>query len=537
MDNNLSVNLHLTFTAYSVMRMPRFVTIGTASLQSGVPEWRLRAWEAAGLLTPVRSAAGYRLFDEFAIERARQLLTELDAGGRLATMTLAHANALGTAPLTQDTSPSKEFSATRSARELELVRSITHQLQSADDTQRAAGDVIAALVEFVGADAATLNLADRVRQKIEVYSSYGLSPKFASYLDSWRLGEGFGGQAYALREPVKVSDLLVSGKYGREMIVSEGLRAYACVPLSQGSRRVGLMELYRRTPDPFSVEDIALLEIISAVITPYIETHALDVKLQNLHRERARHFRTLVSLFSATQVRQRELQSTQMLALAAEFEAERRIGGMAAAERLRVLAPYTAKLNDTQFDLLELMRTGIIARFEREADLQCSLSVGTWPTTLSTSHASRLYLLLLRIAEELSAVTATYLSVYVDSSADELWIEFTYDVAGRQSDAPYAPGPEAIEIIGELRGTLGTNQSAKCSRVNVLLPRRVGGQLEDLLTRRERQILEALGTGRSNKNIAGQFEISTKTLQNHLTSIYRKLQVANRSEAVAFLDL
>lgn len=516
--------------------MTRFVTIGSAARASGVPEWRLRAWETAGLLTPARSAAGYRMFDEPMIERARQLLAELTGGERLATMSLAHGNSLGLDPAVSRSAPDEETETSRSARELELLRFVTHELHSTDDTQRAAEIALAAVARFVGADAAVLTTSDRVRNKISVYCSYSLSPAFESQLERWKPGKGFGGQAYTLREPVAVPDLLAASRLGREMIVAEGLRAYVGVPIARGSQRVGLMECYRRTPDPFSPLDIDLLEFVAAAITPFIETRTLELQVQNLHNERARHFRTLVSQFSSTRNRQVERQNTRVLALAAELENQDHIKGPTAAARVHALVSRHGQAGETGFDLLELVQSGIVERFELEEGLSCSLSVGTWPATLSTAQASRLYLLLLRIAEELASVATKILGVYMDSTAEELWIEFTYDLGERQPDTQYSPGAEATEIIDELQGRVGTNQSADSYQVNLLIPRPTEGHLADLLTRRERQILETLGRGKCNRDVAVSLDISIKTLQNHLSAIYRKLQVSDRSEALTFLE-
>jgi DNA-binding NarL/FixJ family response regulator len=52
------------------------------------------------------------------------------------------------------------------------------------------------------------------------------------------------------------------------------------------------------------------------------------------------------------------------------------------------------------------------------------------------------------------------------------------------------------------------------------------------LSDRELEILRLLATSRSPEQIAGVLFLSKKTVQNHLSSIYRKLGVKNRAEAV-----
>ena len=52
------------------------------------------------------------------------------------------------------------------------------------------------------------------------------------------------------------------------------------------------------------------------------------------------------------------------------------------------------------------------------------------------------------------------------------------------------------------------------------------------LTARERDVLQLISSGASNKDIAEKLFISGKTVSNHITNIFSKLQVANRAQAV-----
>ncbi len=53
------------------------------------------------------------------------------------------------------------------------------------------------------------------------------------------------------------------------------------------------------------------------------------------------------------------------------------------------------------------------------------------------------------------------------------------------------------------------------------------------LTEREREILDLVARGLTNAAIARQFVISDKTVRNHVSNVFAKLQVAGRAEAVA----
>ncbi len=61
----------------------------------------------------------------------------------------------------------------------------------------------------------------------------------------------------------------------------------------------------------------------------------------------------------------------------------------------------------------------------------------------------------------------------------------------------------------------------------------VAEELAEPLTVREREVLELLGRGLSNKMIARDLKISEHTVKFHVSSAYAKLGASNRAEAVS----
>jgi DNA-binding NarL/FixJ family response regulator len=62
-----------------------------------------------------------------------------------------------------------------------------------------------------------------------------------------------------------------------------------------------------------------------------------------------------------------------------------------------------------------------------------------------------------------------------------------------------------------------------------------GGSNELDLSPRELQVLEAVATGLSNRSIAATLWVTEPTVKFHLTNIYRKLGVTNRTQAARWL--
>jgi DNA-binding NarL/FixJ family response regulator len=52
------------------------------------------------------------------------------------------------------------------------------------------------------------------------------------------------------------------------------------------------------------------------------------------------------------------------------------------------------------------------------------------------------------------------------------------------------------------------------------------------LTDREREVLGLIAAGRENADIAKELGVSTKTVRNHASNIFMKLQVAHRAQAI-----
>jgi DNA-binding NarL/FixJ family response regulator len=59
-------------------------------------------------------------------------------------------------------------------------------------------------------------------------------------------------------------------------------------------------------------------------------------------------------------------------------------------------------------------------------------------------------------------------------------------------------------------------------------------RMKEALTAREREILQLLASGGTNKEIARALLISDKTVKTHLNNIFRKLQVTRRLQAVLY---
>ncbi|HEX5090469.1 MAG TPA: LuxR C-terminal-related transcriptional regulator [Nocardioides sp.] len=90
----------------------------------------------------------------------------------------------------------------------------------------------------------------------------------------------------------------------------------------------------------------------------------------------------------------------------------------------------------------------------------------------------------------------------------------------------------ALQVFRELQATRYADEATALLRsLGVRTP---GARSPELLTAREAEVLELLGLGLSNRQIAERLVLSAKTVEHHVSRILAKLGLRNRSEAAAY---
>jgi DNA-binding NarL/FixJ family response regulator len=95
-----------------------------------------------------------------------------------------------------------------------------------------------------------------------------------------------------------------------------------------------------------------------------------------------------------------------------------------------------------------------------------------------------------------------------------------------------APQAEIVETIRGVHAGRAVIGAATAKQLANLLGTAHEGDPFPELTPRERSVLEALAGGASTTQIANRLGLTDKTVRNHLSSIFTKLRVADRTQAV-----
>jgi DNA-binding NarL/FixJ family response regulator len=72
----------------------------------------------------------------------------------------------------------------------------------------------------------------------------------------------------------------------------------------------------------------------------------------------------------------------------------------------------------------------------------------------------------------------------------------------------------------------------RCDAASVLYAAATPARVFPELTERETEVLSLIARGRTNEEIARELVLSLKTVRNHVSNIFSKLQVADRAQVV-----
>ena len=89
----------------------------------------------------------------------------------------------------------------------------------------------------------------------------------------------------------------------------------------------------------------------------------------------------------------------------------------------------------------------------------------------------------------------------------------------------------AIQAVGQGEAIFSPAIATRLMEFFAVAPQATSTEAFPELTERETEVLRLIARGRSNAQIAEELTISLKTVRNHASSIFNKLQVADRAQA------
>lgn len=112
-------------------------------------------------------------------------------------------------------------------------------------------------------------------------------------------------------------------------------------------------------------------------------------------------------------------------------------------------------------------------------------------------------------------------------------LELAEALAQRRPEIAMVEAGRAMTTFEQLGAATDADRAASLLR-SLGVSRRTGPRSSGTLTKREREVLQLVGLGLSNPEIAQRLFISRKTAAHHVSNLLAKLGLRNRAEAVAY---
>jgi two-component system, NarL family, nitrate/nitrite response regulator NarL len=193
---------------------------------------------------------------------------------------------------------------------------------------------------------------------------------------------------------------------------------------------------------------------------------------------------------------------------------------------------------------VRLFREGIAAFLTGIDDMEVVGSFADWTEALATAVQHDPDIVLLESsAHEARVAVRRFEAVGTDTRVVALSIldDETDVLAWAEAGASgYLTREDSMPNLEEVVRSVSRGEMPCTPRIAASLLRRVGmltaaaapPPAEARLTARQRQIVELIERGLSNKEIAGELYIETTTVKNHVHNILEKLDVRRRADAV-----
>ncbi|MBI2553509.1 MAG: GAF domain-containing protein [Candidatus Rokubacteria bacterium] len=148
-------------------------------------------------------------------------------------------------------------------RHLAILRTVAGAVSRSLDFEEVLEKSLAALTEVTGHELASFHLLSPDGRSLIPRGHRGPSARLRDVNLTLPFGEGLIGQAAARGRTLVVDNVLASPDLllaARPVVEAEGIKGFVSVPIRARDRILGTLSLGRQTPDPFSDEEVTLLE-------------------------------------------------------------------------------------------------------------------------------------------------------------------------------------------------------------------------------------------------------------------------------------
>jgi len=180
--------------------------------------------------------------------------------------------------------------------ELLALNAIANTVAQSLDLDTVLNSAFDKVLELMKGNTGGILLLDEESKTLRYRVHHGLSEEFVQGIAGLRLGEGIAGRVAQSGEAIYVEDISQDPRLTRSVVITEGLRAFASVPLQAKNRVVGVMNIASHTPRLFTPRDIQLLNSIGNQIAIALENARLYQEVQRKEAASVELLREVISI-------------------------------------------------------------------------------------------------------------------------------------------------------------------------------------------------------------------------------------------------
>ena len=203
----------------------------------------------------------------------------------------------------------------------------------------------------------------------------------------------------------------------------------------------------------------------------------------------------------------------------------------------------TGKITVLLVDEHQMVRTGLAALLAATDDIVVVGQAGDGASAVDVAGDTLPDVVLMDLSmPQLDGVEATRL-ILAEQPEAKIVVLTSFSDRDRVSDALAAGAVGYLLKDCEPEDLLAAVRSAAAGHVpldprvaRVLLPSAGGGRPEEAMSPREIEVLRLVRQGLANKQIARRLDISERTVKAHLTSVFQRLGVADRTQAALWAE-
>lgn len=193
----------------------------------------------------------------------------------------------------------------------------------------------------------------------------------------------------------------------------------------------------------------------------------------------------------------------------------------------------------------KMLREGIkqLLEFDSDLDVVCQASSGQECLDLVAKSLPDVVLLDINLPDfngirVLKEIKKKYKKVKVLMLTVHNEVEYLMDALDNNADGYILKDSGSDELLKAIKAIYRGERYIESDLIPSLNARLIQQESEsDIvkdITKREKQILACIAEGKSNSDISVDFGISEQTVKNHITSLFKKIGVKDRTQAAVF---